>query len=61
MATYGSAKQATLMVEPSISQQASNEELAHFLAMLCDFYWTQRVFTSCAPHSSWALSGLAMD
>ena len=41
MGSYGSVKQATLIVDPSLVQRASQAELALFLAMLCDFYWTQ--------------------
>ena len=49
MGNYGFAKRATLMVEPTIIQQASKEELACFLAMLCDFYWTRGLDNWCAP------------
>ena len=41
MGTYGRVKEATLVVDPRLVQRASKGELSLFLAMLCDFYWTQ--------------------
>ena len=40
MASYGYVKQAKVVVDPALVQRASKEELALFLAMLCDLYWT---------------------